>query len=75
MGSTRTSKENNIMKLIIKQISFFGCGLLISFVMKNYDRGNYRLMITDIVLAIICLICGITRLVIDTKEELKYDEY
>lgn len=63
------------MKLIIRQISFFGCGLLTSFVMKNYDRGNYRLMIADIVLAIICLICGITRLVIDTKEELKYDEY
>ena len=63
------------MKLIVRQISFFGCGLLISLVMKNYDHGNYRLMIADIVLAIICLICGITRLVIDTKEELKYDEY
>ena len=64
-----------MMKLIVRQISFFGCGLLISFVMSNYNYGNYRLMIADIVLAIICLICGITRLVIDTKEELKYDEY
>lgn len=64
-----------MIKLIVRQISFFGCGLLISFVMKNYDGGNYRLMIADIVLAIICLIFGIVRLVIDTKEELKYDEY
>ena len=64
-----------MMKLMVRQISFFGCGLLISFAMSNYNHGNYRLMIADIVLAIICLICGITRLVIDTKEELKYDEY
>lgn len=63
------------MKLIVRQISFFGYGLLISFTISNYNHGNYRLMIADIVLAIICLICGITRLVIDTKEELKYDEY
>lgn len=63
------------MKLIVRQISFFGCGLLISFTISNYNHGNYRLMIADIVLAIICLICGIIRLVIDTKEELKYDEY
>lgn len=64
-----------MMKLIIRQISFFGCGLLISFNMSNYNHGNYRLMVIGIVLAIICLIFGIVRLVIDTKEERKYDEY
>lgn len=64
-----------MVKLIVRQISFFVCGLLIPFAIKNYDHGNYKLMITDIVLAIICLMCGIVRLVIDTKEELKYDEY
>ena len=64
-----------MMKLIVRQIAFFGCGLLISFAMSNYNHGHYRLMIIDIVLAIICLICGMVRLVIDTKEEQKYDEY
>lgn len=64
-----------MMKLIVRQIAFFGCGFLIPHVISNYNHGHYRLMVIDIVLAIICLIFGIVRLVIDTKEELKYDEY